>query len=290
MTFCRSLQQSHCRSGLNVVSLSVAFALLMSFLIVNAHAQKPNSLAFEDEFNGTANSSIDPWKWISEVGGTGWGNQELEYYTNSLSSAFVNGSGSLVIKAERVTAPLSFDCWYGPCKYSSARLKTKGKFDIKYGRFEARIKLPRGEGVWPAFWLLGDNVDQVGWPQCGEIDIMENIGREPSTVHGTIHGPRYSGSKGVGGSFTLPRNAPFADDFHVFAVEWSDARIRWYVDGKDYYAIEPKDLPAGANWVFDHPFFVILNFAVGGAWPGSPNEKTVFPQTMSIDYVRVYRQ
>lgn len=289
MTFCPSLQQSLCDAVLRVVKLATIFALLVTFVTANAYAQRLNKIVFQDEFNGAANSSVNPLKWTKELGGHGWGNQELEYYTDSTSNAYLNGSGSLVIKAETVTPPLSVKCWYGPCRYTSSRLKTKGKFDIKYGRFEARIKIPRGEGVWPAFWLLGDNIDTVGWPQCGEIDIMENIGREPSTAHGTIHGPGYSGSKGIGGSVKLPGNASFADDFHVFAVEWSQGKIRWDLDGKEYYSIKPKDLPVGSKWVFDHPFFMILNFAVGGAWPGSPDGKTVFPQTMLIDYVRVYR-
>jgi beta-glucanase (GH16 family) len=181
-------------------------------------------------------------------------------------------------------------CWYGPCQYTSARLITKGKFDLKFGRFEARIKIPRGQGVWPAFWLLGNDIDTVGWPKCGEIDIMENIGREPSTVHGTIHGPGYSGSKGIGAPFKLADNAVFADDFHVYAVEWTANEIRWYVDGVKHESAEPRNLPAGARWVFDHPFFIILNLAIGGEWPGSPDNTTTFPQTMLVDYVRVYKK
>jgi beta-glucanase (GH16 family) len=246
--------------------------------------------AFKDEFNGPAGWAIDSSKWTAEIGGGGWGNQELEYYTNSTENAYQDGAGSLVIKAIKLAPPLSLSCWYGPCQYTSARLITKQKFDIRYGRFEARIKIPRGQGVWPAFWLLGNNIDSVSWPQCGEIDIMENIGKEPATVHGTIHGPGYSGANGIGSPYINPGSVPFADDFHVYVLEWTTNKIRWYVDGQLYKTVTPQDLPTGTQWVYDHPFFILLNFAVGGSWPGSPDGTTVFPQTMVVDYVRVYRR
>ena len=157
-------------------------------------------------------------------------------------------------------------------------------------QLEARLRIPFGQGVWPAFWMLGENIKQVGWPVCGEIDIMENIGREPSTIHGTIHGPGYSGGSGIGAPYSLPRNRRFADGFHVFAVEWEPAAIRFYADGALYKTTTPADLPAGARWVYDHPFFLILNLAVGGDWPGNPDASTTFPQTLQVDYVRVYRR
>ena len=138
--------------------------------------------------------------------------------------------------------------------------------------------------------MLGKDIDDVGWPNCGEIDIMENIGREPKTVHGTIHGPGYSGAQGSGGPYNLPDNAAFADDFHVYAVVWSKNRIKWYVDGNLFQTLTPKNLPEGERWVFDHPFFLIMNLAVGGNWPGSPDDSTMFPQEMLVDYVRVYRR
>ena len=262
----------------------------LMFSVASAGQITYRKAAFRDEFNGPANSPPDPAKWTAEVGGWGWGNQELEYYTNSTDNAYQDGAGSLVIKALKLNPPLTLSCWYGPCQYTSARLITKQKFDVKYGRFEARIKIPRGQGVWPAFWLLGNNIDSVSWPQCGEIDIMENIGREPSTIHGTAHGPGYSGGNGIGAAYSLPDNAPFADGFHVFILEWTENRIRWYVDGKIYKTMSPQDIPAGTQWVYDHPFFILLNFAVGGQWPGSPDGTTVFPQTMIVDYVRVYRR
>lgn len=243
------------------------------------------TLIWSDEFDGSNGSGVDPQKWTLETGGGGWGNNELEYYTNRLQNAYLE-NGDLVIKAIRET-------YTGPDgvtrNYTSARLKTQGKFMQAYGRFEARIKIPYGQGLWPAFWMLGSDISQVGWPQCGEIDIMENIGREPSTVHGTIHGPGYSGGAGIGAPYTLPNGERFADAYHVYAIEWEPKAIRWYVDGTLYKTVTLNDLPASTNWVFNHPFFLLLNVAVGGSWPGSPDASTIFPQVMSVDYVRVYQ-
>jgi beta-glucanase (GH16 family) len=247
-------------------------------------------LAFKDEFNKSLNSPIDSSKWTAETGGNGWGNQELEYHTNSIENAYHDGAGSLIIKAIKLNPPLNLTCWYGPCQYTSARLVTKGKFDRKYGKFEARIKIPRGQGMWSAFWMLGNDIDTVGWSTCGEIDVMENIGREPSIVHATIHGPNYNGANGIGAPFSLANNQAFADDFHVYTTEWSENLIRFYVDGILYKTITPSDIPQGSRWVYDHPFFMILNLAVGGAWGGNPDNTTVFPGIMMIDYVRVYKR
>ncbi|HWS54507.1 MAG TPA: glycoside hydrolase family 16 protein [Pyrinomonadaceae bacterium] len=275
--------------GPGPAALLFASALLLA-LAAPARAQTW-TLAWADEFDGPAGARADAAKWTAETGGGGWGNQELQFYTDTTKNAFTDGAGSLVIKAVRETPPReSARCWYGPCRYTSARLVTKHKFAQAYGRFEARLKVPYGQGIWPAFWMLGANIDAAGWPSCGEIDIMENIGREPSTVHGTLHGPGYSGAGGVGAGYTLPAGRRFADDFHTFAVEWEPNAVRWYVDGRLYQTRTPGDLPAGARWVFDHPFFIILNVAVGGRWPGGPDATTVFPQTMRVDYVRVYRR
>jgi len=240
-------------------------------------------LSWSDEFSASNGSLPDSSKWVMETGGNGWGNNELETYTNRVQNAQVQ-DGNLVITAlkEDYTGPDGI-----PRHYTSARLKTAGLFEQKYGRFEARIKIPQGQGMWPAFWMLGNNIGTAGWPACGEIDIMENIGKEPAIVHGSMHGPGYSGSNGLTGAYTLP-SGKFADDFHVFAVEWEPAAVRFYVDGQLYETRTPTDLPAGTSWVFDHPFFVLLNVAVGGDWPGSPDATTVFPQTMLVDYVRVY--
>ena len=181
-------------------------------------------------------------------------------------------------------------CYYGaPCEYTSARIITAGALEVTYGRIEARIKIPRGQGLWPAFWMLGNDLAEVGWPEAGEIDILENIGREPDVVHGTIHGPGYSGGDAIGRPFRLPDGADFADDFHVYAIDWSPAGITWSVDGIEYSTVGPADLPSGTRWVFDHPFFLILNVAVGGNWPGYPDATTTFPQEMVVDYVRIYQ-
>ncbi|MFI9550049.1 RICIN domain-containing protein [Nonomuraea endophytica] len=162
---------------------------------------------------------------------------------------------------------------------------TAATFTRAYGRFEARLRVPRGQGIWPAFWMLGNDIGSVGWPNSGEIDIMENIGREPSTVHGTIHGPGYSGGAGIGAAYSI--SGAFADAFHTFTVDWSPNLIIWYVDGNEYQRRTPASL-GGNRWVFDHPFFMIMNVAVGGHWPGYPDATTTFPQTMTVDYVRVY--
>lgn len=264
-------------------------ACLLLLAIATSSAQViSRKTAFRDEFNGPSGAMPDSAKWTAEVGGGGWGNQELQYYRNSPENAYMDGNGNLVIKAIKEPAQSTLSCWYGPCRYTSARLITKAKFDRRYGRVEARIKVPRGKGVWPAFWMLGSNIDTVSWPQCGEIDIMEHIGREPNTVYGTLHGPGYSGANGISTAFNLPGGAAVADTSHVYTIEWSASEIRWYVDGAQFKIVKPKNLPTGSAWVFDRPFFIILNFAVGGSWPGSPDDTTAFPQTMEIDYVRVF--
>jgi beta-glucanase (GH16 family) len=244
------------------------------------------SLIWRDEFDGPNGSGLDPKKWTLETGGGGWGNKELEYYTDRLQNAYLE-NGALVIKAINET----YTGTDGVTRnYTSARLKTQGKFAQTYGRFEARIKIPYGQGIWPAFWMLGSDIPQIGWPRCGEIDIMENIGKEPSTVHGTIHGPGYFGDASIGAFYSLPNGERFTDAYHIYAIEWESKAIRWYVDGNLYKTITPANLPAGAIWAFDHPFFLLLNVAVGGKWPGSPDASAIFPQVMLIDYVRVYQR
>jgi beta-glucanase (GH16 family) len=249
----------------------------------------PWKLVWSDEFDGLTGSAPDPKKWTYNVGGEGWGNQEHEYYTDKTGNAALDGSGALVITALKIDDPAggSLKCWYGPCKYTSARLLTKGLYEFTYGRVEARIKIPFGQGIWPAFWMLGNDIDTANWPKCGEIDILENIGKEPSIAHGTLHGPGYSGGSSIGAGYTLDKGK-FADDFHVYSIEWEKDVIRWYIDGNLYHTVTPKKL-YGAEWVFDHPFFIILNVAVGGSWPGYPDDTTTFPQTMGVDYVRVYQ-
>lgn len=236
---------------------------------------------FTDDFNGAAGSGVDGSKWVHETGDN-VNNHERQWYTGGNANAVLDGQGHLVITAKKEN-PANYNCWYGRCQYTSARLNTSGKFSSTYGHVEARMKLPRGQGMWPAFWMLGTNIGSVGWPNCGEVDIMENVGFEPTTVHGTIHGPGYSGSGGIGAGYGGPN---FSDGFHTFAVDWSANKIVWSVDGHVYQTRTPADL-GGRSWAFNHPFFIILNLAVGGYWPGDPNSSTQFPQQLVVDYVHV---
>ncbi len=240
---------------------------------------------FTDDFDGAAGAPPDPGRWTHETGDNGGNNHELEYYTDSTANAALDGAGHLVITA-RQENPAGYTCWYGSCRYTSARLNTASTFTQEYGHVEARIKIPRGQGMWPAFWALGDNIGSAGWPGCGELDVMENVGFEPGTVHGSAHGPGYSGANPLTGSYTLPGGAAFADDFHTFAIDWAPDRVSWLVDGNTYETHTPADTN-GNPWVYDHPFFLILNLAVGGDWPGSPDGGTQFPQQMIVDYVHV---
>jgi beta-glucanase (GH16 family) len=245
----------------------------------------PWALVWSDEFSAKDGSSPDPAQWTYDLGGKGWGNRELESYTNSKANAHIE-KGNLVITAQKETYTGADGITRD---YTSARLKTQGLFVQTYGRIEARIKIPEGQGMWPAFWMLGEDIPTVGWPKCGEIDIMENIGKEPATIHGSLHGPSTTGrTSDLTAIFSLPGGDNFADDFHLYAVEWEPDTVRFYVDSDLYATFRSSDWPAGGTWVFNHPFFIILNLAVGGDWPGSPDAATKFPQTMLVDYVRVY--
>ncbi|NEA47742.1 lectin [Streptomyces sp. SID10815] len=239
---------------------------------------------FSDTFDGPAGSAVDSGKWQLETGDN-VSNHERQYYTSGTKNAALDGQGHLVITARREN-PANYQCWYGTCQYTSARLNTSGKFSAQYGHVEARMKIPRGQGMWPAFWMLGTDIGQVGWPNSGEIDVMENVGFEPSTVHGTIHGPGYSGSAGIGAPYSLPNGQAFADAFHTYAVDWAPDSITWSVDGAVYQRRTPADL-GGKTWVFNKPFFLILNLAVGGYWPGDPDGSTSFPQQLVVDSVSV---
>ncbi|HEX2838710.1 MAG TPA: glycoside hydrolase family 16 protein [Phycisphaerales bacterium] len=243
-------------------------------------------LTFADEFSAPAGTPPDPTKWGYDLGGHGWGNNELQCYTSSTKNSFHDGSGNLVIRAikEQTT-----DDKGTKRDYSSARILTKGKFSQTYGRFEARLKVPVGRGIWPAFWTLGENITTKNWPHCGEIDIMEYLGHDTMTAYGTIHGPGYSGAEGKSKPFKLTSAPSFHDDFHTFAIEWSESEVLWFIDGQQYHRVTPDDLKP-SEWVFDTPFFMILNLAVGGNWPGNPDDKTTLPQDYSIDYVRVYER
>ena len=258
---------------------ALLLGMLAASLRLEAQSLPGWSLLWADEFSQTNGSAPDSTKWGYDLGGSGWGNNELQYYTNRTENARIEG-GELVIEARAES--------FGGRNYTSARLLTKDKWAWTYGRIEARIKIPKGQGIWPAFWMLGSNIGSAGWPNCGEIDIMENIGSLPSTLYGTIHGPGYSGGGGISGN-TVLSGAALSDAFHVYAIEWEENRIRWFLDGQQFFTLTPANLPAGSNWVFNQPQFLLLNLAVGGNWPGSPNASTTFPQRMAVDYVRVYQ-
>ena len=252
---------------------------------ISAHAQSTNwQLTWSDEFNApNGTPPPDSAKWNIVTGGKGYGNGELETYTSRPINAHQE-NGNLVITAQKedLTGPDGI-----PRHYTSARINTQNHFAQKYGRFEARIKLPTGKGIWPAFWLLGNDHETDPWPNCGEIDILETIGA-PDTMYSTIHGPGYSGAKGPSAKYVLPTGQQVDTAFHVYAVEWSPNDLKFFFD--DHLIIErtPADLPPNTKWVYDHPFYILLNLAVGGNWPGSPDTSTTFPQQMLVDYVRVY--
>jgi beta-glucanase (GH16 family) len=257
--------------------LKLTFLLLLIFSSW-VSAQTKWRLVWSDEFTGAANTPPDSSKWSYDLGAGGWGNNELQTYTQDIENAHLDGEGNLVIRVQRSEL--------GRC--TSARLKTQGKFTVTYGKIEARIKLPYGQGIWPALWMLGADIPSAHWPACGEIDIMEHIGREPSMVHGTLHGPGYSGGNGISSFYSLPDNQKFSDTFHTFSAVWTPTSVEFQVDSVPYAKTSVADLHE-KKWVFDKPFFLLLNVAVGGNWPKNPDASTEFPQTMIVDYVRVYQ-
>lgn len=244
------------------------------------------SLVWNDEFDGPDGSPPDARKWTVAVNGSGYNNNELEYYTDRPANVHVE-HGDLVLTARK-------EDFAGPDGvhrgYTSGRLETQGRYALTYGRVEARIKLPGGQGLWPGFWMLGSSFPTAGWPECGEIDIMEQVGFEPTKVHGSLHGPGYFGESPLSGSYTLPGAARFDEGYHVFAVEWEPRAIRYYVDERLFATQTPADVPPSGKWVFDRPQFIVLNLAVGGYWPGVPDATTPFPASMRVDYVRVYQR
>ena len=278
----------------NATAMRALIPLLISAALASAQTPVTNAwqLFWSDEFNGSANTPPDPTKWNYDLGGGGWGNGEQETYTNSINNAFQDGKGNLVIRAIRDSAG----------NYTSARLRSgmgspiqatdTANVNWQYGKIEARIKLPFGPGVWPAFWMLGADINTVPWPGCGEIDILENFGANidnASNVHGTIHGPNYQ-NVGIGAAYQLPASQKFTDDYHLFSVEWTQDSIQMFVDGASYQKLSPGSLPSGGQWVFNNPFFILLNLAIGGpsTFLGTPTADTPFPQDILIDYVRVY--
>jgi beta-glucanase (GH16 family) len=243
--------------------------------------EKEWELVWEDNFEGEEGTAIDQTKWTFDVGtgSNGWGNGELQYYTDRTDNVALDGDGNLAIVAKSET--------FSGSQYTSGRILTQGIFDQTYGRFEARIQLPWGQGIWPAFWMLGTNITEVSWPQCGEIDIMEYRGQETNIIHGSVHGPGYSAGNAVTKTYSLVDDR-FDLDFHEFAIEWGEGYINYFVDDNLYQQITPADTPG--EWVYNTPFFIILNVAVGGNFVGSPNQDTRFPQTMLVDWVRVYKE
>lgn len=265
-----------------------AFAIVLFSSCENGETQTvttKSELVWSDEFD--TDGAPDSNKWTFDIGdGTsqgipGWGNNELQYYTDRPENIVVQ-DGMLHITANKET--------FMGATYTSAKILTKGLYETKYGRFEARIKLPWGKGLWPAFWMLGDDADgTVTWPNIGEIDIMEYRGQQPTITHGSVHGPGYSGATPITKSYELT-NDRFDTGFHNFGIEWGENYINYYVDDVLYNQITPADLPEGANWVFNsNQFYIILNMAVGGNFLENPDLNTVFPQTMIVDYVRVYK-
>jgi beta-glucanase (GH16 family) len=247
-------------------------------------------LVWSDEFDGKAGTVPSTAHWSYDLGNkesNGWGNREFQYYTNQARNAQMDGAGMLVITAEKASNP--GPCWNDkPCDFTSARIHSNGKVAFTHGKVEARMKLPSGQGIWPAFWTLGTDLASVGWPASGEIDIMEFIGKTPNTTYGTLHGPGYSGAQGIG----KPRefSGPVDGDFHIYSIVKRPNEIIWYVDGIEYHRLTPANLPAGGTWVFEKPFFVILNLAIGGDWPGAPDATTPLPARMLVDWVRIYRE
>ena len=277
------------RSRSHLASLAVA-GVALALLAVGCSDQPPKwNLVWSDEFDGPAGTSPDPAYWEYDTGGSGWGNDELQFYTARPENVSLDGDGFLAITARKEE--------YQGRAYTSARINTRGKFEQGLGRWEARIRVPSGMGIWPAFWLLGASFPQVGWPACGEIDIMEVRGQAPGVVNGTLHATGYSGGSSLTEQITCqvaPACAsppctplcPFSEDFHVYAVEVEANRIRFEVDGAVYHEVRQELLPRGTSWPFSAPFFPILNVAVGGGYVGAPDVTTVFPQTMLVDYVR----
>jgi len=246
---------------------------------------------WSDEFDGAAGSRIDAAKWNYELadgcqqGICGWGNNEREYYTDGPENIALNGQGQLMIVAR--TAPPGLTCYYGPCLYTSGKITTRNKMLAQPGRVVARIKLPSGQGLWPAFWMLGHTSPATRWPDCGEIDIMENKGSQPVTTSSALHGPGYSGQTPFAHAHNLARGS-LADDFRTFAVEWDSLFVRFFVDDALHYQITRNEVERYGRSVLDQPYFVIINLAVGGHFDGDPQSDAIFPARMLVDYVRVY--
>jgi len=281
------------RRGMGALALSAALGCTPNSTVPTSPALWTE--VWSDEFDGQAGASIDAMKWRYDTadgcasGNCGWGNNEKEYYSAAPENIALDGQGHLRIVARTAPPAGGLTCYYGPCRYTSAKVTTRGKMEVLPGRVEARIKLAAGQGLWPAFWMLGHNIAAVGWPACGELDIMENRGSAPTTTSSAVHGPGYSGNTPFAHAHVLSHGT-VADDFHTFSVEWDSLTVRYFVDDTVHYVVGRSQVAPYGNWVFDQAFFVILNLAVGGHFDGDPQSDAIFPAPMLVDYVRVYRR
>ena len=241
---------------------------------LSASSYPGKTLVWSDEFDG---ESIDLSHWTYDLGASGWGNQELQNYTSDSENSYVNDGNLFIVAREN------------GIHFTSARMKSIGLQEFQYGRIDVRAILPKGQGIWPAIWMLGANYPTVGWPACGEIDIMELIGSSPNTVHGTIHyGTDWTQHNYTGSGTSIPWTETFSDEFHVFSIDWDENGITWLLDDQPFYTID-NAVTGSQPYPFDNPFFFIMNIAVGGQWPGYPDATTEFPQFMAVDYVRVFQ-
>lgn len=268
----------------NIFLLFPGIILTLLIWIMSSAAQEREwELVWSDEFES---GSLDRDNWTyqlgtgSQYGLNGWGNNELQYYTEREDNIFIQDNKLHIVAREENHEGMS---------YTSARIRSKDKADFRYGRYEIRARLPKGRGLWPAIWMMPTESVYGGWPQSGEIDILELVGHEPDVVHGTVHyGSPWPDNQHTGGRFELDEGT-FNDDFHTFALEWIPDRIRWFVDDQLFFQVTPNNL-SPQPWPFDQYFHFIMNVAVGGNWPGNPDGTTEFPQEMVVDYVRVYKE
>ncbi len=245
---------------------------------------------WSDEFSGPSGARPDKRAWNREVGNRvqrGWWNNELQYYTAGAANSSMTGTGKLLIQAKHAGRRSDLPCWpRGRCHYTSARLTTEGTVSLTHGRVDVRAKLPTGKGLLPAIWMLGNN--GRGYPEQGEIDIVEVVGGQPRTAYATVHGPGYLGDEGLGA--TLDLGARASKSFHVYSLVKEPNSLTWLVNDKPYLTVTSDDIPADKEWVFEQDMHLLLNVAVGGNWPGDPGSSTKFPATMKVDYVRMYGQ
>ena len=241
---------------------------------MSASSYPGKTMVWSDEFDG---ETIDLSHWTYDLGANGWGNQELQNYTSNSENSYVDDGNLFIVAREN------------GIHYTSARMKSIGLQEFQYGRIDVRAILPKGQGIWPAIWMLGANYPNVGWPACGEIDIMELIGSSPNTVHGTVHyGADWTQHNYTGSGTSIPWTETFSDEFHVFSIDWDENGITWLLDDQPFYTVD-NNVTGSQPYPFDNPFFFIMNIAVGGQWPGYPDDTTEFPQFLAVDYVRVFQ-